>query len=799
MPGTAIRIGGRIDRHTGPASLTLNRAWDSPVLWHTDLPPFVIAMPGLDAVAMHLLKNTGIVAGEGAQMWDSTDRGASRLVGETVQASAGHFWTPPWYARDQAAKVDRVADDVALHHVRLTMTRWLAMVGCLFSVPVVGVALVVPSSAFNPWATIALSSLFPVALLNAHRRPQVAGAVVSLAFFVSVAIGGYLNLGSGVLTINPSYAVCVVIASACWSSTGSFIFALLGGVMATYAAHVHTAMSAQQANLAGAKVAALLLVLAGTQRFLMVALVRARGRMLAHEERLESLVRESPEGMLVLDKAHRIRLVNPSAAAIIGREIDDLLGDRLERLGWLEEDSLKPLIKQCEDGQRASFSELASRTEGQVVEGTLSRLTRSEGDWRYLLVLRDITARRAEEHAREELMRRVRESTALESLGRLAGGVAHDFNNLLTVILNTTELAGMREPVPGETARDLATVQAAAKRAASLTAQLLAVARKQVLRPIVLCPNQVVEELLPLLDRLLPENVSVRVSRAHDLWNVAADPAQLGQVLVNLVTNAVDAMREGGALTIETKNTSVDVSRAAKHPDVEAGDYVQLSVSDTGVGMTEDTLSRVFEPFFTTKEKERGTGLGLATVHGIIRQSGGHVHVYSEPTRGTTFRIYLPRVLEPEEQAQAPEEAPDVGRLRILLVEDQAAVRASVRRMLVHLGHEVWVAESGEAALTEYGGRIEEVDLLMLDVVMPGPSGPELATALRAGKPNLRVLYMSGYTEDAIVHHGALDPGVDYLAKPFGLSDLKRALAEAWEKDRPTGSEYVVDGGLSEV
>ena len=375
----------------------------------------------------------------------SPSKGADSAV-----LSAGTEWIPSLAGLEAATEhTHRAADDIALHRVRKTMTRWMALAGCGFATPVIAAVLVQRPQGFDPLVTLMMCAPFPAALLLVERHPRHAGTLVSLAYFSAVAVGGYYNLGSAAVTINAAYALCIVIASACWSTVGGFSFAVLSGVLAAYAATTHSGAPAQDASLAGAKVAIMLLVLAGVQHGLLTALVRARGRVLAHEERLESLIHQSPDGMLVLDEQRRIRLANPSAAALVGRRAQGLLGNRIDGLSWLDDASLARLKPPAGERPEATQVELVSRDGQQVVEGRLSTLTRREGNWKYLLVLHDVSAQRADARAREEVQRRIRESTSLESLGRLAGGIAHDFNNLLTVILNTTELAAMGPGLPG--------------------------------------------------------------------------------------------------------------------------------------------------------------------------------------------------------------------------------------------------------------------------------------------------------------------------------------------------------------
>lgn len=378
------------------------------------------------------------------------------------------------------------------------------------------------------------------------------------------------------------------------------------------------------------------------------------------------------------------------------------------------------------------------------------------------------------------------ESRSLESLGRLAGGVAHDFNNLLTVIVGTADILQSQEDLAPEIREEAQQIVAAGERAAELTGQLLAVGRRQVLRPFVLCPNKTLKALLPMVQRLLPANIEVELALSPDLGNVSIDVSRLEQVIVNLVVNAKDAMPSGGKITMETHNTTLDASYADKHPSVKPGEFVQLTITDTGEGMEPETLSRLFEPFYTTKNPSKGTGLGLATVHGIVQQSGGHVFVYSEPGQGTCFTIYLPRVLDAafEEESTEPQEDGSGAPLKILLIEDQPNVRLAVERMLVSLGHQVVSVPDGAEALSACSKTSKgSFDVLMTDAMMPQFKGSDLTKRLLEQEPTLKVLYMTSYTENSVVGSGTLLQGVPRLSKPFTKSQLDAALVALFSEE----------------
>ncbi len=401
---------------------------------------------------------------------------------------------------------------------------------------------------------------------------------------------------------------------------------------------------------------------------------------------------------------------------------------------------------------------------GVVEDG---RLVRSWG------TQQDITERRIlEEEARQ--------SRKMEAAGRLAGGIAHDFNNLLTAILGTAEILLTQLPPSGSARDDVEEIKRAATRAANLTRQLLAFSRRQVLQPRTLDLDSLVRGVESLLRRLIGEHISLAVRTAPGLWLVRADPGQLEQVIVNLSVNARDAMLTGGSLVIETSNCTFEGASHGAESIMPAGEYVLLTVSDSGTGMDQETLRHLFEPFFTTKAQGKGTGLGLATVYGIVKQSGGFIYADSELRRGSRFRIYLPRAEGALETADAPAATGAVARAEgtILLVEDEEAVRRLARRVLEGVGYQVLEAASGPDALLLADGWQGKLDLVVTDVIMPGMSGQELSARLRERRPGLRILYVSGYTDDAILQHGTLLPNTAFLQKPFSPGSLAQRVRE---------------------
>ena len=509
----------------------------------------------------------------------------------------------------------------------------------------------------------------------------------------------------------------------------------------------------------------------------------------ASEARFRSLVEHSTDVITLLDADGRIVYSTQSLQPTLGYAAGEMTGR-----------SVFDLLQPEQRGTAEALLGNVLRHPEQVVRADL-RVRHKEGAWRDLEVVvanrlsdpslralvvnyRDVTERKRAEENLRAADERLRSAQKMEAVGRLAAGIAHDFNNLLTAIIGSTDL--LLEALPPEhPAREEALEsRKAALRAADLTHQLLAFSRQQVLAPRTLDLNKVVQDVERLLRRLISEDIEMRTVLARELAPVSADPSQLEQVLVNLAVNARDAMSQGGTLTIETANVTLDETYIAAQPVVGAGEYVMVAVSDTGTGMDEATKSRVFEPFFTTKERGKGTGLGLATVYGIVKQSGGYIWVYSEVRVGSTFKIYLPRVAGPvEPTAPAPPSSSSLrGTETVLVVEDQDEVRGLIRKILESRGYHVLVAAAGAAALELAAAHPGDIELLVTDVVMPGMSGPEVSRTLSAARTLMRTLFLSGYTDESVVHRGMLDPGVAFLQKPFtaeGLAAKVRAVLDA--------------------
>jgi PAS domain S-box-containing protein len=495
--------------------------------------------------------------------------------------------------------------------------------------------------------------------------------------------------------------------------------------------------------------------------------------------RLEALLHNIPDLAWLKDERGAYSAVNEALARFLGRSRRSFVG-HTDREFFPEEMATRFEESDRQAVERGASVQILQEVKGESGETRYFETTKTPiRDERGLPsgtvgIARDVTERRRLE---EQLL----QSRKMEAIGRLAGGVAHDFNNLLTTILGYGGML-LDQLGPDDPLRpDVEEIQRAGERAASLTQQLLAFSRKQVFEPSVLDLNAVVSEATRMLRRLIREDVQLLTSLEPDLGAVRADRSQLEQVLINLAVNARDAMPRGGELRIQTRN----VERPAGA--VPSGAAVLLSVADTGAGIDAETRRRLFEPFFTTKERGKGTGLGLATVYGIVAQSGGEIWVESEPGRGTTFHVALPRVTEPVSPAgpRARPESPLGGSETLLLVEDEEAVRRLVSRRLESLGYAVLSAGNAEEAVGLWQAHRDRVRLLVTDVIMPGRSGPQLAVQLVASAPELKVIYVSGYTDSSIVEGGVLAAGTEFLQKPFEADALARRIREVLDGPAP--------------
>jgi two-component system cell cycle sensor histidine kinase/response regulator CckA len=487
-----------------------------------------------------------------------------------------------------------------------------------------------------------------------------------------------------------------------------------------------------------------------------------------------ALLESASQGIFSVDRRGRIVLVNRRAMEMFGYTREELLGAQIEILlpagkraghsAQRDDYFARPRIRPIGIGM-----DLAGRRKDGAefpVEVSLSSIETEEGSFAIAFVS-DISQRKLLE---EQLLH----AQKMEAVGRLAGGVAHDFNNMLTVISGYNRMI-LDELSPLDPLRgDAEEILKAADRAAALTNQLLAFSRRQIMRPCILNVNDALASTQKMLRRLIGEDIELDLKPAREIGNIRADPAHIEQAIVNLAVNARDAMPTGGRITIESANVRLDRTYTRTHSGVQPGEFVMIAVSDTGHGMDAETRRRIFEPFFTTKERGKGTGLGLATVYGMVKQSGGDIWVYSEIGKGSTFKLYFPKVPDPiSESVGGDAELPGApGSETILLVEDEKAVRELTLKMLEHMGYTVLPAAGGAEAVEVSRSFPGHIALLLTDVVMPLMSGRQLADALVGTRPAMKVLYLSGYTENTVVHHGVLDPGVNFLPKPFSREVL---------------------------
>ncbi len=500
------------------------------------------------------------------------------------------------------------------------------------------------------------------------------------------------------------------------------------------------------------------------------------------EARHRMILQTAMDGFWMADERGRPLTVNDAYCRMSGYSREELLAMRISDLEVIQEgeDLAAHLRKVVEQGQDR-FETRHRGKDGTVFDVEISVQYLPAEESRFMAFIRDITRRNLAEAEKERLRGQLIQAQKMESVGRLAGGVAHDFNNMLGVILGHAELA-IEQTKPGEPLfSDLREIQKAAQRSADLTRQLLAFARKQTISPQVLDLNQAVEGMLKMLRRLIGEDIDLSWLPGGHLWKVYMDPSQVDQVVANLCVNARDAVGKFGKITIETENMDVDEGYCAHRPGLAPGEYVVLSVSDNGCGMDRETLSQLFEPFFTTKRLGKGTGLGLATVYGIVKQNEGHINVYSEPGKGTSFRVYFPRYSAEGGSAiqeRAAQRVPG-GDETILMVEDEEAMLKMAKTMLERLGYRVLAAGAPDLALALADEHAGEIDLLITDVVMPGMNGKELAQRLLELYPRIGTLFASGYTANVIADHGVLDEGVHFIQKPFSAKELASKVREA--------------------
>ena len=514
----------------------------------------------------------------------------------------------------------------------------------------------------------------------------------------------------------------------------------------------------------------------------------AERRLQESETRFRTAFMTGTDALLIAGVSDgRIYEANDQFLAMYGFRRDEVVGHTSLELGlWPDPEQRRTLVSRlAAEGLVRNLEVLARRKSGEVFPTIASvAVLPGEGPPLLMSVIRDVSEQKRADEALKSMEEQFRQAQRLEAVGRLAGGVAHDFNNIVQAITGYTALLLSDFPTNDPRRADLEEIRSAAQRATALTRQLLAFSRKQVLQPRVLNLNDVVLGVEKMLRRLIGEDIALVFTPWLGLGSVKADPGQMEQVLLNLAVNARDAMPQGGRLTIETADAELDDAYASAHAGVTPGRYVMIAVSDTGTGMSPDTRAHLFEPFFTTKERGKGTGLGLAMVHGIVKQSEGHIVVYSEPARGTTFKIYLPRVEHAAESPVIQPSAPSSfdGRETVLIAEDDRAVREVVAETLAQRGYTVLKAANGQAALEVARSRDGAIDLLLTDIVMPGMTGRELAQALADQFPKLRLLYMSGYTDDAVVRHAILEENMPFLQKPFTTDALALKVREVLDR-----------------
>jgi two-component system cell cycle sensor histidine kinase/response regulator CckA len=512
---------------------------------------------------------------------------------------------------------------------------------------------------------------------------------------------------------------------------------------------------------------------------------RAETELRNTSDTLSALIQASPLAIFAFDPAGKLTSWNAAAERMFGWKAPEVLGHTLpgiapDQLREFREHHLAVLAGK-------SFIDLEVRWQRR--DGALLMLSLALAPlYGGLSEVRGVIALAADLTERKKLESQLRQSQKMEAVGQLAGGVAHDFNNLLTAIMGYTSLLLKVVPPQDPKHEDLLEIDRAAGRATELTQQLLAFSRRQMLKPTLLDLNAVLSDTMRLLGRLLGEHIELAILPDTALGMVRADRGQIEQVIINLAVNARDAMQGGGRLVLETRNVTLDRTYASQHPGATEGEFVMLAVTDTGTGMDAATQARIFEPFFTTKERGKGTGLGLSTVYGIIKQSGGTIYVYSEPEMGTTFKIYLPRVMAggPTKMPALVKPANVRGTETVLVVEDEEGVRSLTCRVLQTYGYTVLEAENGGEALLIAEQHSSPIHLLLTDVVLPRMSGRKLAERLVRTQPDLRILYMSGYTDGSIVNHGILDPGTAFLQKPFTPEALAQKLREVL--DSPAAS-----------
>jgi PAS domain S-box-containing protein len=520
-------------------------------------------------------------------------------------------------------------------------------------------------------------------------------------------------------------------------------------------------------------------------------LSRANEDLRHANEMRQSLIRSAPLAIFSLDLEGRVVFWSPGAERMFAFTASEAIGQAPPMIPPARRGEFEANITKLRNGETMEAVECAhERKDGAKVDAAIWAVPQRDDTGKingFLTFVADITERK-------QLEEQFRQSQKLEAVGRLAGGVAHDFNNLLTVIMGYIEMLAAEaanSPALLEYAEE---IQSAADRASALTGQLLAFSRRQIAQPRVFDLNQTIEHSIKLLGRVIGEDISIRTHFDPSLAMIKADPTHVDQAIMNLVVNARDAMPEGGVLTIETANVMLDDDYAGRHLGVKPGVYAMLAISDTGVGMTSEIRERIFEPFFTTKESGKGTGLGLSIVYGVVKQNSGDIIVYSEPGHGTSFKLYFPAEQAPPELVESQLNSADLrGAETILICEDEEKIRKLVMIMLAKQGYRVLDADTPAAALTHAREHFSAIDLLLTDIVMPDMNGVELAKAVREARPDVKLLYMSGYSDNRASDAWVLDPDTPFLHKPFTASTLARKVREAL--GTPAASRAATESG----
>jgi two-component system cell cycle sensor histidine kinase/response regulator CckA len=613
-------------------------------------------------------------------------------------------------------------------------------------------------------------------LRRGYVRPQAWVIVVGLT---ALALGSQVTSGGLRAPASLTLFVAVVLAGQLLGWGGALIVALIAsaGTLGVFWLYFSGELERRLIHTEGQYARALVIQLLGTGSLIAISawsLSSTMRRLRREQAAFRDVVEEAPDAMVSLDEQGRLIQVNRAHELLVGRPREQMLGEKFDASDKALNSEALAEARQHYDAIKAGkaaplFRFELTRPDGSRVfgESNARSVRRADGSQGVDLVIRDVTEQVAAERRQQDLEEQLRAARKLEAIGQLAGGVAHDFNNLLTVVLGNLQLMRLTALSPDQQ-ESLASIEAAADRAAVITRQLLAIGRRQPSRPLALSMNDSLRALTGLLRRMVPEHVSIISNLAADLPNIIADPGQIDQVVLNLVANARDAMPDGGELVIETFTTQLQ--HPEQLPPLPSGSYASLRVKDSGQGMSEETQERVFEPFFTTKSPALGTGLGLATVYGIVKQHGGHIVVESAPGAGSSFSVYFPASNEPTSGPQPLAASHDLLRARLLLVDDDEAVRGVIASILRRAGHDVTVAAGAQQAL-EATRRMNGIELLVTDIVMPGMSGIELTRELRRATPRLKVLLLSGYPgRDAQALAG--EAGVEYLAKPVTPTDL---------------------------